>query len=276
MLEISDHNELLKTAITSPQTINSFQSELTSIELGNTLSHNSYIYNEPLKGEAGTKIDLWLLPNKSMPDFLEASELLPTEEQSHAEKITHKPYKTRHLATRILTRLALTKAAGKQISPDQWKIKTNPFGKPELVPGQSNLSFSISHTNEFSALTITTDTTIGIDIEILDPAILPELPLAVLSHNEVRHIEHLSGDEEYKAFMTLWTLKEAYSKAKGVGFSLDFENHEFSLTPLAHIKNGYGNNTEQETFKLLTVTHHDQPYILTICTIDNVQPSLTS
>jgi phosphopantetheinyl transferase len=62
------------------------------------------------------------------------------------------------------------------------------------------------------------DAPIGVDIEPLREV---EPPWSLLHPNERETLETLTGAARMDAFLRLWTAKEAYLKALGVGFARD-------------------------------------------------------
>ena len=56
----------------------------------------------------------------------------------------------------------------------------------------------------------------GVDVELVEPPC--EIPFLVLHPDEARFLRALPSGKQACAFTRLWTLKEAYLKALGVGF----------------------------------------------------------
>ncbi|GAB2272169.1 hypothetical protein Dimus_006990 [Dionaea muscipula] len=118
---------------------------------------------------------------------------------------------------------------GSQINPKSLKFKKNIYGKPEIDWQQAgdrslpSLQFNISHSSSLIACGITVDSPIGIDVEEKERV----LKIDILSFarrffcpHEVEHLAAVSNpDRRRHEFMKLWTLKEAYVKALGSGFS---------------------------------------------------------
>ena len=92
-------------------------------------------------------------------------------------------------------------------------------------PGLPDLGLSLASRGRFSALAVAAGR-VGIDVEIVDPA--GEVPWAVLHPRERADLAALAGLERASAFARLWTLKEAYLKARHWGLARDpaaFEAH---------------------------------------------------
>jgi 4'-phosphopantetheinyl transferase len=69
---------------------------------------------------------------------------------------------------------------------------------------------------------------VGVDAEPIDRAEkVAELAPEVLSPLELAQLEALRGPEKLDRALSLWTLKEAYLKARGVGLSLPLNKFSF-------------------------------------------------
>ncbi|KXZ48743.1 hypothetical protein GPECTOR_25g327 [Gonium pectorale] len=107
------------------------------------------------------------------------------------------------------------------VRPQDLEFIRNRHGKPHLVcahPGWPLLRHNLTHTHDLAAAA---SVSVGLDVERLDRA--PRDPMALarrrLAPDEVAQLEALSGEERARRFMWLWTLKEAYVKARGTGIS---------------------------------------------------------
>ena len=99
-------------------------------------------------------------------------------------------------------------------------------GKPSLAeyPG---LHFNISHADGIAAA-IVSEFECGIDCERVRPY-RESVLRRCYSKAERRAIEAAVGSEHDFLFFKLWTLKEAYIKALGIGLSFPLRNAEFLL-----------------------------------------------
>ncbi|XP_073004620.1 uncharacterized protein [Typha latifolia] len=133
------------------------------------------------------------------------------------------------LLARALVRTTLARYSDSRVDPRSIKFERNKFGKPEMVWQhddswtQPSLQFNVSHTSSLIACGITLDVRIGIDVEEKQrKTINSTLSLArrYFSHSEVEYLGSFSdSDTQQREFIKLWTLKEAYVKALGRGFS---------------------------------------------------------
>ncbi len=178
-------------------------------------------------------IDLWILPRAAMARYVLQLALLSDDERSHAASLTRDEDRVRYIAVRVLLRSALSHRMKNEIESGHWKLTVNANGKPEIDPGQARLSFSISHAGAFSAIAVAADATIGIDAEKFDGERLTHLPTTCLTDKERTRLDKKDGEERDTEFFRLWTLKEAYTKALGLGFSAEFDQIEFDADRLA-------------------------------------------
>lgn len=99
-------------------------------------------------------------------------------------------------------------------------------GKPYL-PDRPAVHFSLSHSGEL-VLCALADAEIGCDVET--PR---KVDLALASRffhpEEAAWLSSLPGKEQEAAFLRLWTLKESYGKALGLGLNLPL--NEFCILP---------------------------------------------
>ena len=103
--------------------------------------------------------------------------------------------------------------------PGNIEFISNEFGKPSLKHGNREIHFNISHRSGLSALAFSTKSEIGVDVEKIEPELDFELIAKTqFSNDENRYIQS-NQIEARKKFYTLWTRKEAFLKAVGIGIS---------------------------------------------------------
>lgn len=121
-------------------------------------------------------------------------------------------------ATRDQRRAALRALAAGALSlaPDSIEIEHPPDRPPRLAkPPGAGLHLSSAARGRLAALAVAPGP-VGVDVEVLD--LVPAIPWNVLHPVEVKTLEALAGRPRALAFTRLWSLKEAYLKALGVGF----------------------------------------------------------
>lgn len=118
---------------------------------------------------------------------------------------------------------------GSQVSPKSLEFKKNTHGKPEVIWQNSDdwhppqLHFNLSHTSSLIACGVTVDSPIGVDVEEKQRTMKNSILSFAKRYFSLEEVEFLSAISDPEAqrheFIKLWTLKEAYVKALGRGFS---------------------------------------------------------
>ena len=108
-------------------------------------------------------------------------------------------------------------------------FEASKHGKPfALVRGRpAPINFNVSHGGRHGLIALAPRAEVGVDIEERTPhRNLAELIAAVFGPNEQRELAEASGPDRLHLFFRLWTMKEALSKAHGMGLSLDVSHFE--------------------------------------------------
>ncbi len=238
---------------------------------GTVLEHGGFRFRQLASetmqhGADASEIDIWIIPTESMPRLAREHDVLSADERGHALKIKHKNHRIRYTAVRTALRFALSHRMQGAIESNNWRISTPPSGKPQICPEQANCSFSITHADDFSVIAIAPNTTVGIDAERIDNAKLKHLPIECLSQNEQQRMKAKAQDEQYYDFFRFWTLKEAYTKALGLGLFVDFDSIEFDLEAAAPgTAEAATNGADTEKYELLTLKYLEFEHLLAIC-----------
>lgn len=155
--------------------------------------------------------------------------LLEPDERSRAERFQFERDRNAFVLAHALLRRVLSRY--ERVQPDSWRFTAGPWGKPEIAgPIKTSLRFNLSHTRGFVACAVTRHRDVGVDVERLDP-ISDMLTLAArfFSPPEVASLRVLRNSEQVRRFYQLWTLKEAYVKACGLGLSLPVDWITFTI-----------------------------------------------
>ena len=89
------------------------------------------------------------------------------------------------------------------------------------------INFNLSHSGRHGLIAVAAKGQIGVDVEERIPhPKLDELVAAVFGPNEQRELAEVRGQSRVRRFFRLWTMKEALSKAHGMGLSLDVSRFE--------------------------------------------------
>lgn len=139
--------------------------------------------------------------NQLAPEFF--LPFLNQDELTHTHKLSPLT-KKEFIICRATTKILLAKKL--KTSPQTLTIKKTKLGKPYI--DSLNISFNISHSYPFGAITISPAKSIGIDIQVTQKPFPTKILSRILHPNET-HTE--SSIENY----IIWSKKEAYLKAKG-------------------------------------------------------------
>jgi 4'-phosphopantetheinyl transferase len=147
---------------------------------------------------------------------------LSLEERARRDRFYFGPDRRDFTIAHDLLRRALSKHG--DVRPSDWRFDVNNYGKPSiesLDPQTRALSFSLSHTRGSAACAITSNALLGIDVERIDRSQLAqEIADRFFSKEEATWLSRYSGDLRNIRFTELWTLKEAFIKAIGVGLAV--------------------------------------------------------
>jgi 4'-phosphopantetheinyl transferase len=171
------------------------------------------------------RVDDWD-PGPLEPPALER--LLGTEAERY-RKIAHPRVHRCFIASRVLLRHVAGIAVGAE--PEQFEIARHPNGRPYLR-GIDGVEVSISHTGQIVVAGVSRLGAIGVDVEAVARRIhVPEMAERVCSPYEQELLRDLPHAERQDYLIRLWTLKESYSKALGLGLRLSFCTFGFELMP---------------------------------------------
>lgn len=159
--------------------------------------------------------------------------ILDEDERARAARFVYERDRHQFIAAHALLRTLLQHAAGQPAG--SWRFISGSHGKPTLHPEHrlNRFAFNISHTGGAVACAMTLDHAIGVDIEDAQrPSRLLEIADAYFSPDEVNVLRSTPPAAQRTVFFRMWTLKEAYIKARGDGLSLPLDQFSFSLSPL--------------------------------------------
>jgi 4'-phosphopantetheinyl transferase len=95
-------------------------------------------------------------------------------------------------------------------------------GRPHGKVTTSGMQLSVSHSGDLIAVAFHPRTTVGVDVELVDPAIdADSLATVSLAESEAKLLATLEPAERARAFTQYWTRKEAVVKATGDGIRAD-------------------------------------------------------
>jgi len=165
-----------------------------------------------------------------------ALSLLSSDEHARYERLRLDGDRREFAAAHALLRTTLSEFDG--ISPRDWRFDAGSHGKPALAPGMSALplSFNLSHARGLVACAVALDADVGLDVELVTRATdWRAIASRYFSPAEVAQIDGVADAGRATRFFELWTLKEAFAKALGVGLSQSLDASSFDLADASAI-----------------------------------------
>lgn len=147
--------------------------------------------------------------------------LLTAEEEKRWDRLRFPKHRNQFLVARALVRGVLSHYRP-GIRPSGWRFEVNAYGRPRLAPGMGkDMHFNLSHTEGRVVLAVATAPLLGVDIEwCARPGSTWEAADAFFSSEEASMLRAMPPARRLRRFLDVWTLKEAYIKARGMGLSL--------------------------------------------------------
>jgi 4'-phosphopantetheinyl transferase len=180
------------------------------------------------------QIDLWYVLSQGITDpglLNEYRSYLSPDEVAQEERFAFEELRVQHLISRVLVRSVLSHYTGDDLRT--WTFARNAYGKPSIAtPARLPIEFNLSHTRGLVCCAVTMGSPVGVDAEEL--ADLPDrfdLAKRFFAPAEVALLERFPATERRHVFIRIWTLKEAFIKALGMGLSLPLDGFAFSLSP---------------------------------------------
>ncbi len=132
------------------------------------------------------------------------------------------------LLSRALLRKTLSRY--RDVPPQQWKFNRGAYGKPEIANFEVPFFFNVSHSAQLAVCAICEIGPIGVDLERTDRICSADrIAHRFFAQSEVDRLLELTDEPRRRRFFELWTLKEAYLKAKGVGLTQPLNSMSFFL-----------------------------------------------
>lgn len=111
-------------------------------------------------------------------------------------------------------------------------------GRPQLAPGHAGaLDFNWSHSGECALIALGRQVMPGVDVERYRarPRAL-EIARRYFCADEVDWLASRPAEQQDRAFLALWTAKEAVLKALGRGLAFGLHRLEIGLAPAPHVR----------------------------------------
>ncbi|XP_060958455.1 uncharacterized protein LOC115699247 isoform X1 [Cannabis sativa] len=155
-------------------------------------------------------------------------ELLSPCEKDNVVSMSGDQLRKTAVLARALVRTTIARYTNAHVSPESLKFRKNSYGKPEVDWQIADwqpppLHFNISHTSCLIACGVSAEMPIGIDVEEKKRKLKNNVLAFARRYFSSHELDHLAAitdlEIQRQEFLKLWTLKEAYVKALGRGFS---------------------------------------------------------
>ena len=178
------------------------------------------------------EVELALAPVALLDDPVRSARyrgLLAPDEAGRYEAYRVEGARQQYLLTRALVRCTLSRHA--PTPPEGWRFTAGANGRPEIA-GAPGPCFNASNAAGLVACAVTGGLAVGVDVEPHGSrAEVAALGGRVLSPAELAAAAALPPEARADLALSLWTLKEAYAKALGLGLSLEPGAITFTVGP---------------------------------------------
>lgn len=153
--------------------------------------------------------------------------LLSSDERDRADRYRFERDRSRYIVGRALLRELLGRYL--DTDPSQLEFSYGEFDKPALPAGPW---FNVSHSGPVALYAFSNVGEVGIDVELDDSDFTHErVAERFFSPSEISVLGSLPLEAQPRAFLTCWTRKEAFIKARGDGLSLALDSFDVTLAP---------------------------------------------
>ncbi|MBL9100844.1 MAG: 4'-phosphopantetheinyl transferase superfamily protein [Myxococcales bacterium] len=151
------------------------------------------------------------------------------EEAGRQARFLFARHRHQFLVARALVRTTLSRYA--DLPPAAWRFVANGYGRPDIDPahGLGDLRFNLSHTDGLVAVAVARGE-VGVDVEdTWRRSHTDQIAEHFFAAGEVAGLRALPGERQHGRFFDLWTLKEAYIKARGMGLAISLQRFGYDL-----------------------------------------------
>lgn len=190
-------------------------------------------------------VDVWLVACEGERDP-PSQELLSPEERQRAESFVFEEHRSRFIQAHTALREILSRYT--QMPAECLRFEYGKHGKPYLKGAGTSLCFNLSHSAELALVAVGEMPEIGVDVE----RVRPIAEWMDISRNTFHPVEDAwilaqPAQRRMEGFFHVWTAKEAYVKASGLGVAQPLESfsvvgealpQDYTITHLA-VPSGY-------------------------------------
>jgi 4'-phosphopantetheinyl transferase len=174
-----------------------------------------HVWHTTFASDAGTAPELW--------------RVLSEDEQQRADRFSPSLHRRRFVAARVFLRSVLAKYL--DIEPASIRFTYTSKGRPELKDN-TDLVFSVSHSDDLGVIAVARNRMLGIDVEMIRNNLdIPGLSRRFFADAEWQRIRDAPLHEQDRLFFSLWTCKEAFLKARGLGLNGSLNDFAINFSP---------------------------------------------
>jgi phosphopantetheinyl transferase len=173
--------------------------------------------------EQSKRVEIWVAGTRPLLDAKSCLHLLTAKDWAALNAIKHPASRNSSIAARILLRLALSRTVDRAVAPAEWEFSVGELDRPVVARALPKINFSVSHVDQAVAVAVSKELDIGVDIESVDQDVADNVMAEFCNLDEHAYIRTLPEPRRGREFIRIWTHKEAYTKMKGLGHSLEFK-----------------------------------------------------
>lgn len=192
--------------------------------------------------------------------------LLDAPERERQSRLRVAADRRRDLAARALVRTVLSRHV--PVPPGAWVFGADANGRPRIVAPLPlpPIEFNIAHSGDLVVLAVATGRALGVDVEDAGRRTDTVALERYFAPQECEALNALPAEARRQGFFELWTLKESYLKARGVGLRLPLRGVAFEFGEPAAVKLSFTGVFDDEPARWalaqLTLRGH---YTLAVC-----------
>ncbi len=174
------------------------------------------------------EVHVWWAPLPET-EARESWELLSEAERERARRFRFPRHRRAFVASHAMVRTTLSRYAA--VSPAAWEFVAERRGRPRVAgpAGAARPRFNLSHSDALAACAVAAELDVGVDVEgAARVRHALEIAERYFTRGEAEALRDLEGAARVARFLDLWTLKEAYVKARGDGLALPLDGMGFA------------------------------------------------
>lgn len=171
------------------------------------------------------EVHVWRFPLATTRDSL-----ITSAERLRADEMSSVKARESFIASQSALRELLAAYTG--TAPLELDFLRGPHGKPMLAGCENPVEFNLSHSGDWGLVAVAR-VAVGVDVEqVRSRGISPNLKERFLTPGERELLELKAHEHGHTAFFIIWSRKEAYLKAAGLGLSAPFSRIDSSAPQL--------------------------------------------